>query len=186
MSEAIVFCNHCGLSNTAGALLCAHCGGIFEAVTQPVVSTTSVRYGGFWIRLVAALIDGIIVQAVVFPVTMILGAMIGAAGIAVSMPGEGIRLVGFIVGAALGFLASWIYEATLESSSRQATLGKMALRLKVTGLAGNRISFARATGRHFGKYLSTIILCIGYILAGITERKQALHDMIAGTLVQRT
>ena len=61
----------------------------------------------------------------------------------------------------------------------------MALGLKVTDLQGKRISFARATGRHFAKLLSGMILLIGYIMAGLTERKQALHDMIAGTLVVR-
>jgi uncharacterized RDD family membrane protein YckC len=74
----------------------------------------------------------------------------------------------------------------MESSSKQATLGKMALALKVTDLQGRRISFARATGRHFAKIISGMILLIGYIMAGFTERKQALHDMIAGTLVIRT
>ncbi|PYV64750.1 MAG: RDD family protein, partial [Acidobacteria bacterium] len=58
--------------------------------------------------------------------------------------------------------------------------------LKVTDLAGRRISFARASGRYFAKYLSSMTLLIGYIMAGFTERKQALHDMIAGTLVIRT
>jgi uncharacterized RDD family membrane protein YckC len=62
----------------------------------------------------------------------------------------------------------------------------MALGLKVIDLYGNRISFARATGRHFAKYISGVILGIGYIMAGFTERKQALHDMIAGTLVIRS
>jgi len=62
----------------------------------------------------------------------------------------------------------------------------MALSMKVTDLQGNRISFARATGRHFAKYISAMILLIGYIMAGFTERKQALHDMITGTLVRRT
>jgi uncharacterized RDD family membrane protein YckC len=61
----------------------------------------------------------------------------------------------------------------------------MAMGLKVTDLSGQRISFARATGRHFAKFLSGMILMIGYIMAGLTARKQALHDMVAGTLVQR-
>jgi uncharacterized RDD family membrane protein YckC len=74
----------------------------------------------------------------------------------------------------------------MESSSRQATVGKMTLGLKVTDLAGRRISFARASGRYFAKYVSSMTLLIGYIMAGFTERKQALHDIIAGTLVIRT
>jgi uncharacterized RDD family membrane protein YckC len=132
------------------------------------------------------LIDGILVQLVVLPVSLLIGGMIGVAGSAVSMPGIGIHLVGGIVSATLGLLANWIYEASMESSTKQATIGKMALGLKVTDLAGRRISFARATGRHFAKLVSGMILLIGYIMAGFTERKQALHDMIAGTLVVRT
>ena len=61
----------------------------------------------------------------------------------------------------------------------------MALGLKVSDLKGNRISFARASGRHFAKIVSGMILLIGYIMAGFTNRKQALHDMIAETLVLR-
>ena len=77
----------------------------------------------------------------------------------------------------------WLYYALLESSSWQATLGKMALGLQVTDLEGRRIGFGRATGRFFAKIISGIILYIGFIMAGFTEKKQALHDMIAGTLV---
>ena len=71
----------------------------------------------------------------------------------------------------------------MESSVNQGTIGKMALNLKVTDLNGERISFGRATGRFFAKYISSITLLIGYIMAAFTERKQALHDMIAGTYV---
>ena len=102
------------------------------------------------------------------------------------MPGIGIHVVNGIVSIAISLCANWIYEAAMESSSRQATVGKMALGLKVTDLKGRRVSFARATGRHFAKFISGMILLIGYIMAGFTERKQALHDMIAGTLVIRT
>ena len=71
----------------------------------------------------------------------------------------------------------------MESSSKQATLGKLALGIVVTDLSGNRISFGRATGRYFGKIVSGMIMCIGYIMAGFTERKQALHDIMASCLV---
>jgi len=82
-------------------------------------------------------------------------------------------------------MLSWIYYASLESSAWQATLGKKILGLKVTDLAGNRISFGRASGRFFGKILSGMILGIGFLMAGFTERKQALHDILAGCLVLR-
>jgi len=80
---------------------------------------------------------------------------------------------------------NWLYYALLESSAWQATLGKKALGLEVTDLEGRRISFGRATGRFFAKMISALILWIGFIMAGFTEKKQALHDMIAGTLVIR-
>jgi uncharacterized RDD family membrane protein YckC len=143
------------------------------------------QYGGFWIRVVAAIIDGLVVNSVVAPVAFLIAAAIGFAGLAVSMPGQGIHLVSAIVGGALGFVGSWLYEAVMLSSSRQATLGKMAVSLKVTDLAGNRLSFERATGRHFAKYISGATLGIGYVMVAFTDRHQALHDMIAGTLVQR-
>jgi uncharacterized RDD family membrane protein YckC len=77
----------------------------------------------------------------------------------------------------------WLYFAAMESSSKQATLGKMAVGLYVTDMDGNRISFGRATGRYFGRIISGLILCIGYFMAGFTEKKQTLHDMMAGCLV---
>jgi uncharacterized RDD family membrane protein YckC len=83
----------------------------------------------------------------------------------------------------ISMIIAWLYYALLESSSKQATVGKMALALVVTDLQGRRISFGRATGRHFSKIISGAILMIGFIMAGVTARKQALHDMIAGTLV---
>jgi uncharacterized RDD family membrane protein YckC len=77
----------------------------------------------------------------------------------------------------------WLYFAIMESSHFQGTVGKIVLGMKVVDLQGNKISFLKATGRSFGKYLSSIILLIGYIMAAFTEKKQALHDMIAGCLV---
>ena len=90
----------------------------------------------------------------------------------------GIDLWGYPV----GILLSWLYFAILESSSSQATPGKMALGIKVTDMNGDRISFARATGRHFAKWLSSILL-IGYIMIALTAKKQGLHDLLASTLV---
>ena len=207
MTNGVIYCNRCGTQNSALARFCANCGSPFGATAPaPVASPAEivlppqgpaatvptrayvapVRYGGFWIRFVAALIDWFIVGIVVWPISGMMALAIGVAGGAVSMPSIGVHLVRGIVGLAFSFCANWIYEAGMESSSKQATLGKMALALKVTDLQGRRISFARATGRYFAKIISGMILLIGYIMAGFTERKQALHDMIAGTLVERT
>jgi uncharacterized RDD family membrane protein YckC len=149
-----------------------------------------VRYGGFWIRVVAVIIDAILVRVVVHPVA----AIFGIGGLAVSGLGLGLGhgvaslpllIFGGGVLALLTIGASWLYEALMESSSYQATLGKMIFGMKVTDVYGNRISFARATGRHFAKILSGMILGIGFIMVGLSERKQGLHDLLAGTLVRR-
>jgi len=192
MTEAHLFCSKCGAQNAAAAQFCTRCGALLGGgppaiTTGPLgIPATSARYGGFWIRLVAFMIDLILKGIIVLPFSLFMFLIIGAAGRAVSMPFVGVRLVILIIRAVFSALVSWIYEAALESSPYQATLGKMALGMKVTDLAGNRISFARATGRHFAKYVSGMIFFIGYIMAGFTERKQALHDMIAGTLVRRS
>ena len=82
--------------------------------------------------------------------------------------------------------AYWLYFAIMESSTWQATIGKRLFDIRVTDLHGRQISFWRATGRHFGKNISALILSIGYIMAAFTDRKQALHDLMAGCLVLRT
>lgn len=153
-----------------------------------------VRYGGFWIRVVAFIIDAILVRVVVRPVAAILGfggmaaGGLGLHGLGLHGFGHGalpLLIFGSGVLAALIIGASWLYEALMLSSSYQATLGKMLFGMKVTDLYGNRISFGRATGRHFAKWLSAIILWIGFIMVGFTERKQGLHDLLAGTLVRK-
>jgi uncharacterized RDD family membrane protein YckC len=149
-----------------------------------------VQYAGFWRRFVAYLIDSIIIGVVsclvLIPVFAVLGIGIGLGGI------EEEEAAGFILAPVIGFMlfaglvlavGEWLYFALMESSNRMATLGKMAIGIKVTDLNGNRVTFGRATGRYFGKILSGMIFMIGYIMAGFTEKKQALHDMIASCLV---
>lgn len=154
-------------------------------------------YAGFWWRFLAYIIDSIILGIA----GVMINFMLGAAGIRqmetdpreierVMSGGEwsfpeiyGVTWTEFTITQAVSVLLGWLYFALMESSSRQGTLGKMALGITVTDLEGRRISFARATGRHFAKIISALTLLIGYIMAGFTERKQALHDMIAGTLV---
>lgn len=77
----------------------------------------------------------------------------------------------------------WLYHALMESSAKQATIGKILLKIRVTDLNGQRISFGRATVRHFSKIISTWTLLIGFLMAGWTKKKQALHDKIAGCIV---
>ena len=83
----------------------------------------------------------------------------------------------------LVLIITWCYYSGMESSPLQATLGKLLVGIYVTDLEENLITFGKATGRFFGKIISSLILTIGYWLAGFTEKKQALHDMLAGCLV---
>jgi uncharacterized RDD family membrane protein YckC len=161
----LIACPSCAKANEDHAVYCQGCGLELKPVTAESipVSQTSEGYGGFWIRFLAWIIDSLVVSA---GVGFILGITFGG---------------GFVV----IFVASWLYEALLLSSSWKATLGKRALNLVVTDLEGQPLSFGRATGRHFAKWLSGLIFCVGFIIAAFTSRKQALHDMIAGTLVVR-
>ncbi len=134
-------------------------------------------YAGFWKRFLASIIDAMILFGAIFIVVVIYILATGSTSHLRESPAFNawFRVVGIIAG--------WLYSALLESSAHQATLGKMALGIKVTDMMGNKVSFGRATGRHFAKWISSLIFFIGYIMAGFTEKKQALHDMIAGCLV---
>lgn len=183
----MIYCSRCGKQIEVNAGVCSSCGAAATDAgdeTVPFFGLPPEAFAGFWIRFLAAIMDGIIVQIVLLPVALILGVFVGIAGKTVGMPDLGIKMVGSFAGFGLGLLASWIYEATTTSSSWQATPAKRLLNIYVTDLEGKRLSMARATGRHFAKYVSAMTLLIGYIMAGFTQRKQALHDMLAGTLVR--
>jgi uncharacterized RDD family membrane protein YckC len=154
-------------------------------------------YAGFWKRFGAYLIDGIIISVVIGIVFLVFGGLFGLGMVSSEMDfsNDSMQMQdaeAMMVGAMMGtfmflwlvsIVAQWLYFALMEASSNQGTLGKMALGIKVTDTFGHPITFGRATGRFFGKILSGAIFMIGYIMAAFTERKQALHDMMAGTLV---
>ncbi|HJQ55801.1 MAG TPA: RDD family protein [Vineibacter sp.] len=132
-------------------------------------------YGGFWLRLVAYIIDSVILNIVVFIISFVIGLVIGGG----SRNAEQAQLIASVI----GIVIAWLYFAYQESSPAAATLGKRALGLRVLRSDGAQLSFGRATGRFFAKILSAAILLIGYIMAAFTDRKRALHDMIADTVV---
>ena len=151
-----------------------------------------VKYAGFWWRFLAYIIDDLIIGAVswifALPILAIFGISMYSFSEAGMNPDDAeLLLIPIIMaGSSIGFLAiivQWLYFALMESSKHQGTLGKIVLKIKVTDVEGNRINFARATGRHFGKILSGMILMIGYILAGLTEKRQAVHDILASCYV---
>lgn len=151
------------------------------------------KFAGFWWRFLAYLIDVVLIWffnwIVITPVMALFGLSAASAISSGSMnEGQAIGMLGAFFGATMVLylvliVITWLYFALMESSKFQGTVGKIAIGLVVTDMEGNRITFARATGRYFGKILSSLIFMIGYIMAGFTEKKQALHDMLAGTLV---
>jgi uncharacterized RDD family membrane protein YckC len=178
---ASMFCNRCGVPSADDAQFCQYCGASLGVRSGPLVAAS--HYGGFWIRVLAALVDALLLLAAALPVRLLLGSAVTVLGMNTQMPLHEMLLLRRGVRIAVGIAIAWAYKAGMESSRYQGTLGKMAMRLKVTDMAGNRISLSHATGRYFAKYLSMLSLGIGYLMAGFDEQKQGLHDRIAGTLV---
>ena len=146
---------------------------------EAAYASVTVTYAGFWKRFVAVFIDGLITGVVGFVIGLVMMIVLLAAASFDSEAAAQFQVFSNLIGLIIG----WLYFAGFESSALQATPGKMALGIVVTDLDGNRIGFLRATGRYFAKILSVLTFMIGYIMAGLTARKQALHDMIAGCLV---
>ena len=197
-----MFCSKCGATVPEGVSFCPTCGqatgGVTPAAAIPAPRTAPVypaaigvppvEYAGFWLRFVAWIIDRIVLQVttsfLVFP-------LFGMSSLRTMLrmrqpmaPEDLLPLFGSIARVAMAALVvQWLYYSLLESSTWQGTLGKKALGLQVTDLSGRRINFGRATGRYFARIITALTFFIGYIMAGFTQKKQALHDMLAGTLV---
>lgn len=136
-------------------------------------------YAGFWKRFGAYIIDCIILTVVYYLVLFVFG-LVGL-GIGAASGNDWIMGVGILIAVIVLTPLYWLYFALFESSKFQATPGKLALGIIVVGPNQQRISFLRATGRFFSKILSGMIFYIGFIMAGFTSKKQALHDMICET-----
>jgi uncharacterized RDD family membrane protein YckC len=204
-----LFCSKCGIAVPADSAFCQSCG---TAVPRPSIAgyssssvsphagvgaiayASNVTYAGFWLRLVAYLVDHLILGIAVLAVFIPLFLLMGGVALLGSLPHQGSerlepgQLAGLLTVifafAGASILVQWLYFAYLESGEKQGSWGKQLLGVYVTDLSGNRISFGRASGRFFAKLVTGLIpLGIGYIMAGFTERRQALHDMIASCLV---
>lgn len=149
---------------------------------RPVAASTSQlpdgrRPAGFWVRAAASLLDsGVIVVG-----SSVIGVVVTIIGLLTESPTA--ATLGWVL---VTNLCAVVYLAAMESSARQATLGKRAFGLTVTDLAGRRVSFGRALVRACAKYLNALTLGLGWVLAGVTRGKRGLHDFTAGTIVLRT
>jgi len=162
---------------------------------SPQIITAALQdYAGFWKRVAAYILDVIIL----YIPSMLIQKMMGGDAAEATMkqaqlasPGDPQAMLAafsqfystMLPAMLIIAVITWLYFAACESSSWQATVGKLALGIRVTDMQGQRISFPRALGRYAAKYLSAIILCIGFLMVAWTQRKQGLHDLIAGTLV---
>jgi len=198
-----MFCPDCGQEESEQADFCPHCGQTFNLSTQDsnIIYETeashlpAVKFAGFWRRFVAfCVIDFILYYTFVKSTEAFIELIL-------QTNKSLLVIIVFLV-------TPWLYFASMEGSSKQATLGKMAMRIKVTDIKGTRISFVRATARYFGKFLLLIILVIGtpghinfqgfgsrsyiicaliffigFSMAILTPKKQTIYDIIAGTLV---
>lgn len=212
-------CSKCGATLTSSTGFCPRCGqpivgfavgqGVPAVAAAPIgavpayagaqapVVAANIGYAGFWLRFVAALIDGIVIGIPLAPIffMVMLPALKNIQNPqAMQNPAALMTVMGPVFGIIIlvSMVASWLYWGLCESSSWQATLGKKALGLYVTDADGNRCTFGRTSARYFGgrfiwsiPYLGGMYMLVDAICAGVTAKKQAIHDMIAGCLVLR-
>ncbi|MBM3935470.1 MAG: zinc-ribbon domain-containing protein [SAR202 cluster bacterium] len=207
-----MFCSNCGKEAQQGASFCAHCGARLavapagtEAATGAVPASLAPpaqalppapKYADFWKRLLAFLLDSAILSAVTgmlsfifFPLLLGMPGFSDGTFWSPAMTDEEMLafFVAFLVLGVAFFVVSTtvivVYGSIMESSKQQGTVGKMVLGLYVTDMEGRRLTFGRALGRNLGKIVSNMTFYVGYIMAAFTEKKQGLHDYMAGTLV---
>lgn len=173
--------------------------GMSEMVTSSVfapVARTGVDFAGFWRRALAYLIDGLLLGTV--QMLILVGALVllppnfsfalpaGSRAQSLTLAWDIIAIAERLSNVVLvSWAITWAYYSIFESSPAQATIGKVALGIYVADVHGDPISFFRASARFWLKGLSTILLMTGWVMAAFTPRKQALHDLLAGTLVLR-
>lgn len=191
-----MFCSQCGRVLTppeamslAGVVVCAACKPVYLRRLQEGQGTAAIVYKGFWIRLVAKMIDGLMLGVVLMPLFLLLiPGYVHAIAAAASTggPPDPTLMMQFIVPMAMfevmAVVVVWFYN-TVMLGRFQATLGKMAIGAKVVRPDGSRISWGQAAGRSGMEMVSGLILYIGYIVAAFDREKRTLHDLAAATRV---
>lgn len=206
-----MICPRCGRDNPPEVYYCQACATPLTTAPPPMPTPgypgyppqqpsfpaygPPISYAGIGQRFLAALIDGIILGIPIGIISSVLSAMMAVRVIhrtggkdtsfnpGMAADAIGTFLAGFGMIMIISFLLTWAYFALMESSGWQGTVGKKIMGIQVTDLNGARISVGRATARLVVKACLSGWFLIGYIMAFFTQRKQALHDLIAGTLV---
>lgn len=164
-----------------------------SSAARPVVIKTAINFAGFWLRLLAWLIDYTVLSGIYFSIYVAVRILapdqFGSGPVVVHGQVDETALVSTVLAlsnvAAVCAAIGWAYFVILESSPARGTLGKLALGLYVADIHGDQLSFWRALARNLLKSFSNLLLGLGWVMAAFTPRKQALHDMLAGTLVLR-
>lgn len=198
-----MFCPKCGKETDASGKFCQWCGADIASIpANPVVTPEEEEgpdigvYAGLGRRFVAFIVDIIIILLFDLVAMAVLGLTRGIQnsyfyyvqhvpveqltpeGTMAAMLGSIMAAYGIVL-----IIIPWLYFAGFESSRSQATPGKLLMRIVVTDMTGNKPTFARVTLRHFAKFVSALIIFIGFLMIGLTQKRQGLHDKIAGCLV---
>jgi uncharacterized RDD family membrane protein YckC len=198
-----MFCPKCGKETDASGKFCQWCGADIGSIPANPVATPEEEegpdigvYAGLGRRFVAFIVDIIIILLFDLVAMAVLGLTRGiqnsyfyfvqriavdtltTEGTMAAMLGSVIAAYGVVL-----IVIPWLYYAGFESSRSQATPGKLLMHIVVTDMTGNKPTFARVTLRHFAKFVSALIIFIGFLMIGLTQKRQGLHDRIAGCLV---
>lgn len=186
-----MFCPKCGVQTPEQAAFCTKCGQNLSApvvIVVPRPAPAPLSYGDPGRRVAAFIVDLLIVLAPIVALTIVYGILSPESVEAETITNYDIEysedysgLIVFI--STLSLLGPWFYFAGFESSRRRATPGKMLMRLAVSNEDGEPVGFGRATARYFSKYISASIMFVGFLMAFWSDRRQALHDVFARTLV---
>jgi uncharacterized RDD family membrane protein YckC len=185
-----MFCPRCGTWNPEGKLHCKLCGeglqpgvaaidpALLVAHDFAVHARNVPVYGGFWRRAAALIIDSLVMFFPLATLRVLLGLDM--------MNDWKVDSSEWWISAWTELVLSWLYGALLIAGPARGTLGMQVMDLHVTGLQGERVSFARATARYMAQFLSVFALMVGYVMQVFTRRRQTLHDLVSSTVVVRT
>lgn len=187
VSGAQAVCAECGrmfptedMIRHGTAHVCAGCKPVFmqKLAEGARINLGQLNYAGFWTRFAAVFIDGILLWIVNFGIGLVAGLSAAQASGIEEGAALALQLVLMFVQLAIGIS----YEVIMIGKYG-ATLGKMAMKIQVVTAEGGKVSYMRALGRYFAKFLSGIICLVGYIMAAFDEERRALHDRICNTRV---
>ena len=193
-------CSNCGNPLLTDGKFCLFCGDVLAdtpgkpnlVVRKPPEASFALPpahwppdYAGFWLRLWAGAIDATFEALTALLLTVVVGYIVKVLTSRSGMsPITGSYLTGIAFIAVLT-IGGWLYSAFSESSKWRATIGKRIIGLEVVNASGGKLTFGQASIRHFMKFLSLFTVAVGFMMAGWTKRRQALHDMPADTVVIR-